>query len=72
MVRISVAVLGTHKPHSGTIAWLPIALTQEIGSVESQGLPSQVQGSETQLGIVPKPVSILGIFYSDTFRPQKD
>lgn len=45
---------------------------KELGSVESQGLPSEVQGSETQLGIVPKPVSIFGIFYSDTFQPLKD
>lgn len=37
VVRISVAVLGTHEPYLGTIAWLLIALMKEIGFVESQG-----------------------------------
>ena len=47
-----VAVLGTQEPYLGTKDWLLTALTEKIDSMESQRVPCQVQGSETQpLGI---------------------
>lgn len=72
MVRISVAVFSTRKPHLGTKSWLLTVVMRRRRRKKTlcgkPGVPIQVQGSEARpLGIAPKPVSTLSTFYSDAF-----